>query len=103
MSGIEVFATGIKIKSSTDEGIKVTSELRKSKDLTFDPQKNQQSRAFRDDQAIKHTFLAIKNLDPGRKRFNRWHVSEYVPWSAVKKSIDCLIQWTAEPSAQARW
>ena len=90
MSRVEVFVTGIKIESSNQspfwELIKVTSKLRKSKDLkhaapirplTCKKSSGQELLKGRSsDQAIKHTFWQ-SNLDPGHKCFNRWHISDY--------------------------
>ena len=82
MSHVEVFATGIKIELRdqsplrANHRIKVT-QLQKSK---------HQERAAPiwtltckklSDQELQAHFLPIKNLDLGRKCFNKWHISDY--------------------------
>ena len=92
MSHVEVFATGIKIEwsdkikvlfasQSKDQGNLWTLKIKGSRmcgsNSTFDPWNIKQSRVF--EGLITHQvhFLLIKNLDPGCKRFNRRHISDY--------------------------
>ena len=88
MSCVEAFATGIKIESSDqstfwepikglrgppnceDQGSTKIWPLTHKKSSDQGPQKGRPS-----DQAH---FLLIKNLDPGHKRFNRRHISDYL-------------------------
>ena len=89
---VEVFATG-------NQGIKVTSKLQqrtKNVQLQSDlwPIKNQVIKSFRrNDQAVKHTFLPIKNLDPSCKCFNRQRTSDYPSPFCFQYVTDTENQW----------